>query len=607
MGRPTSHAFPESRTALQLEVLEAREVPAINILIDYTLDSPAYGGTGFFTSHPAARQVMEQVAYEMGQRIDARLAAIAPSGGNTWTATVYHPGTGSLYSIPNLRVPADSIIVYVGGRSIPGAEAGFGGYGGYSWSGSASWGQLLATRRWSGFSLWGGSIAFDSSRNWYFGLDPSGLRTDQLDFYSAAVHELGHVLGIGTARQWWSQVQGNQFMGRQAQSVYEGPVPLSSERAHWADGVRVNGQAAAMSPYLYYGRRVNWSALDQAALYDLGWAAPASGGLAVRFPATRPPVLFSSAGDPTVQVYGFDATGNVSFSGLSFTPFGPSYRGTIRATSADVNGDGWVDYLFATGPGTGARVRIVDGVTGGDLIPVTTVLGGFGGGIFLAAGDIDGDGRAEIAISADAGGDPVVTLARVVSGQLQYLHYIQVLHPLARSGVRVAMGDINGDGRADLIASAGPGWSPVVRIYDGAALAVGQVRLQSPAFFAFSPDWRQGVNITVGDLDGDGRAEVMTSLDAGGLSLVRIWNGATTPETPSLRFQFFANGSTNRNGLRLLARDVNGSGRTSLITAPASGPPAWLRVLRLEAAGILPLPPIFPPNTTSAWEGIFVG
>jgi hypothetical protein len=607
MGRPRSDGSPGLNTVLQLEVLEAREVPAINILIDYTLDLPAYGGTGFFTSHPAARQVMEQVAYEMGQRIDARLAAISPSGGNTWTATVYHPGTGSLYSIANLRVPADTIIVYVGGRSIPGAEAGFGGYGGYSWSGSASWGQLLATRQWSGFSLWGGSIAFDSSRNWYFGLDPSGLRADQLDFYSAAVHELGHVLGIGTARQWWSQVQGNQFVGRQAQSIYGGPVPLSSERAHWADGVRVNGQAAAMSPYLYYGRRVHWSALDQAALYDLGWGAPAPAGLSVRFPATRPPVLVSSAGDPTVRVYGFDATGNVSFSGLSFTPFGVQYRGTIRATSADVNGDGWVDYLFATGPGVGARVRVVDGVTGADLLPVTSVLGGFGGGVFLAAGDIDGDGRAEVAIGADAGGDPVVTLARLVSGQLQYLHYIQVLHPLARSGVRVAMGDINGDGRADLITSAGPGWSPVVRIYDGAALASGQIRLQSPAFFAFPSAWRNGVNITAGDLDGDGRAELMTSLDAGGLSLVRVWNGTTTPGTMSLRVQFFANGSTNRDGIRLLARDVDGTGRASLITAPASGSSAWLRVLRLNAASILPLPPIFPPSTIPALEGVFVG
>jgi hypothetical protein len=362
-----------------------------------------------------------------------------------------------------------------------------------------------------------------------------------------------------------------------------------------------------MSPYLYYGRRVGWSALDQAALYDLGWVAPAPAGLAVRFPVTRPPVLVSSAGNPTVQVYGFDATGNVSFSGLSFTPFGANYRGVIRATSADVNGDGWVDYLFATGPGVAARVRIVDGVTGADLLPVTPVLGGFGGGVFLAAGDIDGDGRAEVAISADAGGSPVVTVAQVAQGQLQYLSYIQVLHPLARSGVRVAMGDVNGDGRADLIASAGTGWSPVVRIYDGAALASGQVRLQRPAFFAFDPTWRNGVNVTAGDLDGDGRAELMTSLDAGGLSLVRVWNGVAPSEALSLRLQFFANGVTDRSGIRLLARDVDGSGRTSLITAPASGSLAWLRVLRLNAASVLPLPPIFPPSSISALQGIFVG
>lgn len=607
MGHPSSLNRAGTITRWRLEVLEERELPAISILIDYTLDTPAYGGTGFFQSHPEARVALEQAAAELGQRIDARLAAINPTGSNTWTATLYHPGTGSLYSIPNLRVPANSIIVYVGGRTIPGAEAGFGGYGGYSWSGSTSWGQTLTTRGWSGFSLWGGSIAFDSSRSWYFGLDPAGLRSDQLDFYSAALHELGHVLGIGTAPQWWSQVQGTQFMGSQSRSIYGGPIPLSGERAHWADGVRVAGQPAAMSPYLYYGRRVIWSALDQAALYDLGWASPAPSGPDVRFPASRPPVLVSVSGTGSVQVYGFDNTGNLAFSGLSFMPFGARYRGVIRTASADVNGDGWSDYIFATGAGVGAQLRIIDGATGTDLLPATTVLGGFGGGLFVAAGDVDGDGRAEVAISADAGGDPVVAVARISGGQLQFLSYTLALHPSARVGVRVTMGDVNGDGRADVIASAGAGWSPVVRIYDGAALAAGSVRLQRPAFFAYDPSWRNGVNVTAGDFDGDGRAELITGLDIGGLSLVRVWANSAAPAAMALRLQFYANGLNDRNGIRLLARDADGSGRASLITAPASGSLAWLRVLRLTANNVSALPAVFPPSAVNALQGIYVG
>jgi hypothetical protein len=607
MKRPVGHNAAEAAVAWRLEMLEQREVPAINILIDYTLDLPAYGGTGFFQTHPEARQIMEQVAYELGQRIDAHLAAIQPSGSNTWTATVYHPGTGNLYAIPNLRIPADSIIVYVGGRTIAGAEAGFGGYGGYSWSGSPHWGQILATRNWSGFSLWGGSIAFDSSRNWYFGTDPASLRSDQLDFYSAAWHELGHVLGIGTAPQWWSQVRAGRFVGAQAQSVYGGPVPLSGERAHWADGVRVMGQRAAMSPYLYYGQRTNWSILDQAALYDLGWLSPTTTSWNVRFPASRSPVLFSASGTGTVQVYGFDSTGNLAFSGLSFTPFGANYRGVIRATSADVNGDGWADYLFATGPGVGARLRIIDGASGADLLATTTVFGGFGGGIFVAAGDIDRDGRAEIAISADAGGDPAVAVARIVGGQLQYLGYTWALHPSARTGVRVAMADIDGDGRADVIASAGTGWSPVVRIYDGAALAAGRMQLQRPAFLAYDASWRQGVNVTAGDLDGDGCAELITSLDSGGSSLVRVWRDDASNNRLSFSWQFFANGLNDRSGIRLSARDIDGSGRVSLITAPASGSLVWLRVLRLTSDNVAALPAIFPPSAVNALQGIYVG
>ena len=131
----------------------------------------------------------------------------------------------------------------------------------------------IASRAWSGFSLWGGSISFDTTTNWHYGVTTSGLASNELDFYSAATHEMGHILGIGTAPQWFNRVQGSNFVGSNAETVYGGAVPLYGDHAHWANGLTIGGQRASLDPVLNFGTRVTWSNLDEAALRDIGWAA----------------------------------------------------------------------------------------------------------------------------------------------------------------------------------------------------------------------------------------------------------------------------------------------------------------------------------------------
>ena len=138
---------------------------------------------------------------------------------------------------------------------MPGNEAAVGGFGGYSYSGGAAWGNTIASRAWSGFSLWGGSISFDTTTNWHYGVTTSGLASNELDFYSAATHEMGHILGIGTAPQWFNRVQGSNFVGSNAETVYGGAVPLYGDHAHWANGLTIGGQRVARpGPELRYAR-----------------------------------------------------------------------------------------------------------------------------------------------------------------------------------------------------------------------------------------------------------------------------------------------------------------------------------------------------------------
>jgi hypothetical protein len=65
--------------------------------------------------------------------------------------------------------------------------------------------------------------------------------------------------------------------------------------------------------------------------------------------------------------------------------------------------------------------------------------------------------------------------------------------PDYRGGVRVALGDVTGDGVSDIIAAAGSGSIPHVRVFDGRTGA--QISGPLGSFLAFTPDFRGGVNV----------------------------------------------------------------------------------------------------------------
>ncbi|HJZ59256.1 MAG TPA: FG-GAP-like repeat-containing protein, partial [Gemmataceae bacterium] len=495
-------------------------MPALTIQIDYSFDT-----AGFFND-PARRAVLQQAADDLAAHIGTPLPAITPGGGNTWTEAFFNPATGGPATVTNPALGADTLVVYVAGRNLVGSEAGEGGPGTASAAGSVAWRNLIRNRAPAGVTTWGGSVSFDTTTNWYFGSSAAGIGRNQPDFYSAAVHELGHVLGIGTSRAWFNYESGGTFVGPNAQTVYGGPVPLSADGGHWQDGLTLGGQPLAMDPVLVDGARVPFSALDYAALEDLGWSV--GGGAAGEPVATtesnpRPwsglwtplftvdgVVVLSGAVAGTAQVFATGAGGELIPVGPAITPFLGGSR-AIRAVAADFNGDGTPDLAFGTGAGATAAVRILNGRTGADLVGVTTVLDGFGGGTYLAAGDADGDGRAELAVSADAGGGTRVTLFEVTRSLTPLANFFAFDDPNFRGGSRVALGDVNHDGAADLIVGAGVGGGPRVAIYDGRSVLAGAPARLVPDFFALDPNLRSGVFVTTADLDGDGYSDVLYS------------------------------------------------------------------------------------------------
>jgi uncharacterized protein GlcG (DUF336 family) len=274
-----------------------------------------------------------------------------------------------------------------------------------------------------------------------------------------------------------------------------------------------------------------------------------------------------SGGGPHVRVLN-TSDGSQRF---SFFAFDPAFRGGVRVAAGDVTGDGVPDIVAAAGPGGGPHVRVFDGATGA---PLPGAIGSFfaydpsfTGGVFVAAGDVTGDGRADVITGAGSGGASHVRVFDGATGA-------PLAGPLGGflafdagfiGGVSVAVGDITGDGRGDVITGAGAGGGPHVRVFD--AVTGAQLPGSIGSFFAYGPGFSGGVFVAAGDANADSQVDLITGAGAGGGPHVRIFHGATAGEL----FSSFVFSSAYTGGVRPAAADFNGDGRTELVAAPGDG------------------------------------
>jgi hypothetical protein len=256
---------------------------------------------------------------------------------------------------------------------------------------------------------------------------------------------------------------------------------------------------------------------------------------------------------------------------LDFYAYDGSVTGGVRVALADVTGDGMPDIITVPGPGAPAEVKVFDGVSGALIRHFYAFPGTLTTGFFVAAGDLTGHGLADIVVSLDAGPASEV---RAFDGTTTATLYDFFPYGGFSGGVQVAVGNVNGDGFGDIVTGTGPGTTARVRAFSG---TTGAMLLD---FYAYGPSDSSGLSIAVGDVNGDGRAVIVTGNGAGE---VRAFSGATG----TMLLDFYAYGPSLTGGISLAVGDLNGDGRADITAGLRNGSAPQLRAFDAVTSAML--------------------
>jgi hypothetical protein len=313
------------------------------------------------------------------------------------------------------------------------------------------------------------------------------------------------------------------------------------------------------------------------------------------------PTLINTKGT-TTGFLAFSNAQNVSFNNV----LAPTYTSSSStpAVSTGVNAVG-----SDAGTGSLSNVEIIDPSTDAVIRTISNIYAGYTGGVRVAVGVLYGGGIPDVVVAPGLGETPLVKVYNALTGVL--ITQFMAQSTSYTSGIMLAVGDVNGDGRPDIITAPSQGaanvnvyinngsstnaftnWSastPTIKAFSNltnyiggvGGLAVGGVNggtgdilvgsgigttasvqvysypnntLVQTIAPTFSPAVIGGVALAVADVNGDGVPDVIIGAGTGGLSKVDIWNGKTHAITQFIAFS--GNGASAP--LRVAIAQING-------------------------------------------------
>jgi fibronectin-binding autotransporter adhesin len=241
-------------------------------------------------------------------------------------------------------------------------------------------------------------------------------------------------------------------------------------------------------------------------------------------------------------------------------PYGNTFNGGLNVSGANVDADMASEIVTGAGTGGSAHIKLYDNDT-------TTILSEFMAydpkypvGADVTAGDVDGDGKDEIITSPGVGGGPHVRIFKTNGTVVSEFYAYDASFT---GGVWVTAGDVDGDGKDEIITSPGVGGGPHVRIFKTNGTVVSE-------FYAYNPSFNGGIDVSSGDVTGSLLDEVVTAPGAGGGPQIIVFNG-----NGAFLNQFFAYDQMFTGGVKLSVGNVRtNTVKSEIVTVPSqSGGP----------------------------------
>ncbi len=205
-----------------------------------------------------------------------------------------------------------------------------------------------------------------------------------------------------------------------------------------------------------------------------------------------------------------------------------------------------------------------------------------GGGLRVAAGDLDGDGLDEIVAGLGPGGGGWIAIFDDGAHDYAFMKWIQVQwagYNAANGEVWPAVGDLDGDGRAEIVAGLGAGSHGWFEIFDDAAGNFAHLAFRQVAWPAYNARATSVTRPAIGNVDGVGASEIILGLGSGSNGWIEVVNGAAGGYGHRSWFQVQWAGYAAANGTTFpAAGDLDGDGRAEVVVGLGSGGSGYLEV-----------------------------